>query len=145
MADAPADPGDIAQVGGERQPDLLQPDPLLELDGAHRGDRLEVAVEGGDAHAGRACHVLDPEGLPVGLPATYVDTGSAEVFRDEDIDYATRTWTAGGQAELHVWSGGFHGFDALYPQARISATARRTRTDWPARPLSTNSAVPERV
>lgn len=71
-----------------------------------------------------------------GLPTTYVDTGSAEVFRDEDVDYATRIWAAGGQAELHVWAGGFHGFDALYPKAHISATARRTRTDWLARTLS---------
>lgn len=71
-----------------------------------------------------------------GLPTTYIDTGSAEVFRDEDIDYATRIWAAGGQAELQVWAGGFHGFDALYPQAQISATARRTRTDWLARQLS---------
>ncbi|MFF2638570.1 alpha/beta hydrolase [Streptomyces niveus] len=70
-----------------------------------------------------------------GLPTTYIDTGSAEVFRDEDTDYATRIWAAGGQAELHVWAGGFHGFDALYPQARISATARRTRTEWLARLL----------
>jgi acetyl esterase/lipase len=76
-----------------------------------------------------------------GLPATYIDTGSAEVFRDEDTDYATRIWAAGGQAELHVWAGGFHGFDALYPQAHISATARRTRTDWLARVLSPESAA----
>ncbi|MEV0597244.1 alpha/beta hydrolase [Nonomuraea cavernae] len=73
-----------------------------------------------------------------GLPTTYIDTGSAEVFRDEDTDYATRIWAAGGQAELHVWAGGFHGFDALYPQAHISATARRTRTDWLARLLPPN-------
>lgn len=64
-----------------------------------------------------------------GLPAACIDTGSAEVFRDEDTDYASRIRAAGGQAELHVWAGGFHGFDALYPQAGISATARRTRTD----------------
>ncbi|UUU21869.1 alpha/beta hydrolase [Streptomyces sp. DSM 40750] len=75
------------------------------------------------------------------LPTTYIDTGSAEVFRDEDAAYATRVWAAGGQAELHVWAGGFHGFDALYPQAHISATARRTRTDWLARILSPNSAA----
>ncbi|MDN3027982.1 alpha/beta hydrolase [Streptomyces sp. S.PB5] len=72
------------------------------------------------------------------LPTTYIDTGSAEVFRDEDVDYATRIWAAGGQAELHVWAGGFHGFDALYPQAHISTTARRTRTDWLTRLLSGN-------
>ncbi|MDQ1064975.1 acetyl esterase/lipase [Streptomyces canus] len=76
-----------------------------------------------------------------GLPTTYIDTGSAEVFRDEDTDYATRIWAAGGQAELHVWAGGFHGFDALYPQARISATARRTRTAWLARLLPPNPAA----
>lgn len=76
-----------------------------------------------------------------GLPPTYIDTGSAEVFRDEDTAYASRIWAGGGQAELHVWAGGFHGFDALYPQARISATARRTRTDWLTRVLSPDSAV----
>ncbi|MEV0826975.1 alpha/beta hydrolase [Nonomuraea rubra] len=70
-----------------------------------------------------------------GLPATYIDAGSAEVFRDEDVDYATRIWAAGGQAELHVWAGGFHGFDALFPQAGLSAAARETRTGWLTRAL----------
>ncbi|WP_028804426.1 alpha/beta hydrolase [Streptomyces sp. 142MFCol3.1] len=77
-----------------------------------------------------------------GLPTTYIDTGSAEVFRDEDTDYATRIWAAAGQAELHVWAGGFHGFDALYPQAHISTTARRTRTDWLARLLELRRIAP---
>src|SRR5258705_8869377 len=48
-----------------------------------------------------------------GLPPAFIDVGSAEVFRDEDIEYATRIWSAGGQAELHVWSGGFHGFEMV--------------------------------
>ncbi|WP_062442774.1 alpha/beta hydrolase [Herbidospora daliensis] len=65
-----------------------------------------------------------------GLPPAYVDAGSAEVFRDEDVAYATRIWAAGGRADLHVWDGGFHGFDALYPAAALSAEARRTRTAW---------------
>ncbi|MFJ8935225.1 alpha/beta hydrolase [Streptomyces sp. NPDC102365] len=76
-----------------------------------------------------------------GLPTAYIDTGSAEVFRDEDTDYATRIWAAGGQAELHVWAGGFHGFDALFPQAPLSVTARRTRTDWFARTLRRERSV----
>ncbi|MFJ1596583.1 alpha/beta hydrolase [Streptomyces sp. NPDC088261] len=71
-----------------------------------------------------------------GLPTTYIDAGSAEVFRDEDVDYATRIWAAGGQAELHVWAGGFHGFDALYPQAHVSTAARGSRTDWLGRVLN---------
>jgi acetyl esterase/lipase len=70
-----------------------------------------------------------------GLPTTYIDAGTAEVFRDEDVAYATRIWAAGGQAELHVWAGGCHGFDALCPQARVSVAARRTRNDWLARVL----------
>ncbi|MFJ9629511.1 alpha/beta hydrolase [Streptomyces sp. NPDC101175] len=76
-----------------------------------------------------------------GLPTSYIDVGSAEVFRDEDTEYATRVWAAGGQAELHVWAGGFHGFDALYPQADISVTARRTRTDWLRRLLLPNGSA----
>lgn len=71
-----------------------------------------------------------------GLPTTYIDAGTAEVFRDEDVAYASRIWAAGGQAELHVWAGGCHGFDALYPQAQLSTEARRTRSDWLARVLS---------
>jgi len=70
-----------------------------------------------------------------GLPAAYIDAGTAEVFRDEDVDYATRIWAAGGQAELHLWSGGFHGFDALFPQAGLSTQARATRTHWLTRIL----------
>ncbi|WP_218145271.1 alpha/beta hydrolase [Nocardioides luteus] len=70
-----------------------------------------------------------------GLPTTYVDAGSAEVFRDENVAYASRIWAAGGQAELHVWAGGFHGFDALFPQTQVSRAARAARSDWLARVL----------
>jgi acetyl esterase/lipase len=79
-----------------------------------------------------------------GLPATYVDAGSAEVFRDEAVTYATRIWAAGGRADLHVWTGGCHGFDALYPAAPVSAAARRARTDWLARLLGPDDRGPSR-
>ncbi|GGS90126.1 alpha/beta hydrolase [Nonomuraea spiralis] len=76
-----------------------------------------------------------------GLPTTYVDAGTAEVFRDEGVAFATRIWAAGGQAELHIWAGGCHGFDALFPGARISVAARRTRNDWLARVLRTSAGA----
>ncbi|MEV7010704.1 alpha/beta hydrolase [Streptosporangium sp. NPDC051022] len=76
-----------------------------------------------------------------GLPTAYIDAGTAEVFRDEDVAFATRIWAAGGQAELHIWAGGCHGFDALYPGARISVAARRTRNDWLARVLQPSSGA----
>ena len=64
------------------------------------------------------------------LPPTFVDVGSAETFRDEDIAYANRIWLAGGRAELHVWPGCFHGFDGFVPQARLSQEAKATRLRW---------------
>ena len=70
------------------------------------------------------------------LPPSFIDAGSAEVFRDEDAAYAAGIWAAGGEAELHVWPGGFHGFDALFPAARLSIIARRTRSDWLGRILN---------
>src|SRR5215217_6364002 len=40
---------------------LLQAHPLLELQGAHRGDRPEVVVEARDAHPELPGDILDPE------------------------------------------------------------------------------------
>lgn len=65
-----------------------------------------------------------------GLPPTFVDVGSAETFRDEVVDYATRLWLAGCTAELHVWPGGFHGFDYFEPTAVLSRHAREARRQW---------------
>ncbi|MEU4427742.1 alpha/beta hydrolase [Actinoplanes sp. NPDC024001] len=65
-----------------------------------------------------------------GLPPAFIDVGSAETFRDEDVTYASRIWQAGGQAELHVWPGGFHGFDMMVPQAAVSQEARAARVRW---------------
>lgn len=70
-----------------------------------------------------------------GLPPTFIDVGSAEVFRDEAVNYATLLWKAGIQAELHVWPGGFHGFDLLAPNATLSIVARETRSKWVCRTL----------
>jgi len=65
-----------------------------------------------------------------GLPPAFIDVGSAETFRDEAVAYASRIWQAGGVAELHVWPGGFHGFEGFAPQAAISQAATRARLPW---------------
>ncbi|MCW2540698.1 MAG: Acetyl esterase/lipase [Frankiales bacterium] len=70
-----------------------------------------------------------------GLPPTFIDVGSVETFRDEDIDYAVRIWREGGDCELHVWPGGFHGFDMFLPEAELSRKARAVRQDWVRRLL----------
>ncbi|MFF4585129.1 alpha/beta hydrolase [Streptomyces sp. NPDC001388] len=71
-----------------------------------------------------------------GLPPAFLDVGSAETFRDEAVAYASRIWQAGGIAELHVWPGGFHGFDGFAPQAALSRSARAAHMDWLRRLLA---------
>lgn len=70
------------------------------------------------------------------LPPAYIEVGSAETFRDEDVAYAHGIWQAGGHAELHVWPGAFHGFDTLAPQAALSQDARDARFRWLRRILT---------
>jgi acetyl esterase/lipase len=61
------------------------------------------------------------------LPPAFIDVGSAEVFRDEAVNYASLLWKSEVQAELHVFAGGFHGFDLLVPNAGFSIAAREAR------------------
>lgn len=58
------------------------------------------------------------------LPQTYLATGGLDLFLEEDLDYARRLMRAGALVELHVYPGGFHGFD-FDPTADVSARARR--------------------
>lgn len=69
------------------------------------------------------------------LPPAYITVGSAEVFRDEAIDYASRIWACGGSAELTVWSGGYHEFTGFSPEAEVSRAAVAARASWLARVL----------
>jgi acetyl esterase/lipase len=70
-----------------------------------------------------------------GLPPAYIEAGSAEVFRDEAVAFASGIWAAGGSAELHIWAGGFHGFQTIVPTAAVSQTAVQTRESWVRRVL----------
>ncbi|MFD0043637.1 alpha/beta hydrolase fold domain-containing protein [Pseudarthrobacter scleromae] len=71
-----------------------------------------------------------------GLPSTFIDVGSAEVFRDECVDYASRLWAAGVQAELHIWRGGYHGFEFLGATTPLGLACRAARADWLRRTLA---------
>lgn len=70
-----------------------------------------------------------------GLPHAYIEVGAAEPFRDEDVEYASRIWAVGGAAELHVWSGGFHGFDMYAPASELTRAALDARFSWLRRVL----------
>ncbi|KAK2056463.1 heroin esterase, partial [Colletotrichum caudatum] len=46
-----------------------------------------------------------------GLPKTYVDVGSLDMFRDECTDFVGKLARADAEVELHVWPGLPHGFE----------------------------------
>lgn len=70
-----------------------------------------------------------------GLPHTYIDTGSVEGFRDEILDYAARLSQAGVSVDMHMWGGGFHGFDMMAPHAAVSRASMATRDEFIRRAL----------
>ena len=71
-----------------------------------------------------------------GLPQAFIEVGGAEIFRDDDVAFASRLWACGVQAELHVWPGAYHRFQAFAPKAALSVVADATREAWVKRVLS---------
>ncbi len=70
-----------------------------------------------------------------GLPPAFIACPTLDLFIDEDIAYAARLARAGVPVELHVYPGGFHGFDIFGGDAPISVRARRDSRDALARAL----------
>lgn len=64
-----------------------------------------------------------------GLPPAYLDVSELDIFRDETLAYAQRLLAAGVSAELHLYPGAPHAFEALVPTAAVSrrALAERNR------------------
>jgi triacylglycerol lipase len=60
------------------------------------------------------------------LPPTFISTGALDLFLEENLEYARRLMRAGVPTELHVYPGGYHGFD-IAPDAEVSKNARRNR------------------
>lgn len=58
-----------------------------------------------------------------GLAPAFISCGALDLFAAECLDYAGRLTAAGVPTELHLFPGGFHGFD-LAPMAEIAAAAR---------------------
>ncbi|ROQ41545.1 acetyl esterase/lipase [Frondihabitans sp. PhB188] len=120
----------------------------MQMDGVGVADR-QMTIFGWNAYLGsrRATENVSAYAAPAratdlsGLPRTYIDCGSAEVFRDEDVTFASRLWAAGVDAELHVWPGAFHGFTSMMPDAAISRTAIAGLGDWTRRLLGAPQPV----
>ncbi|KAI0401041.1 Alpha/Beta hydrolase protein [Xylaria palmicola] len=62
-----------------------------------------------------------------GLPDTYIDVGSLDLFVDEDLEFAKQLTTAGVSVELHLFPGVPHGFDQVR-QLRVAQVAISSQT-----------------
>ena len=81
---------------------------------------------GGDQISGYAAPAR-AENL-AGLPPAFIATGALDLFAEENVAYAMRLLRAGVPVELHVYSGGFHGFD-IDQAASVSRQMRRDSWD----------------
>lgn len=56
-----------------------------------------------------------------GLPPTWIGIGDADLFYEENLDYAKRLRECNVPCEIEVVEGGPHGFQVLVPEAEISS------------------------
>lgn len=71
-----------------------------------------------------------------GLPPAFLDVGTVEIFRDETVGYANALWSAGVNAELHVWPGAFHACDIFAQHTALAKAMLRNRFAWVQRTLA---------
>jgi acetyl esterase/lipase len=62
-----------------------------------------------------------------GLPPTYIDVGTLDIFREEDLLYASRIAAENIEVELHLYPGLPHGFELIAFQSGIVQQAFRNR------------------
>jgi acetyl esterase/lipase len=82
-----------------------------------------LGVDAGDAAVDHSPYVVPARAREVaGLPPTYIDVGTLDIFRDECIAYANLLLASNIEVELHVYPGLPHAFEMLAPA--ITATKK---------------------
>lgn len=71
-----------------------------------------------------------------GLPAAFIDVGTVDLFRDEDIAFAQRLMQAGVPTELHINPGSYHGSETFAPDAALTKRIWAMRVEALARALT---------
>jgi acetyl esterase/lipase len=64
-----------------------------------------------------------------GLPPAFIDVGTVDLFRDEDIAFAQRLMQAGVPCELHINPGSYHASETFAPDAALSRRIWAMRVD----------------
>jgi acetyl esterase/lipase len=62
------------------------------------------------------------------LPPAYISVGSIDLFLSENIEYAQRLIAAGVPTEVHVYPGGYHGFELTAPTSAVGAQSLADRS-----------------
>ncbi|WP_375423064.1 alpha/beta hydrolase [uncultured Friedmanniella sp.] len=63
------------------------------------------------------------------LPPAFIDVGTVDLFRDEDIAFAQRLMQAGVPTELHINPGSYHASETFAPEAALSQRIWAMRVD----------------
>ncbi|MCU1604566.1 MAG: Lipase LipH [Modestobacter sp.] len=71
-----------------------------------------------------------------GLPPAFIDVGTVDLFRDEDIAFAQRLMQAGVPCELHVNPASYHAAEIFAPDAALSKRVWAMRIDALTRALA---------
>lgn len=65
-----------------------------------------------------------------GLPPTFVDVGTDDIFYEEGLAFAANLRRSGVMVELHTWNLGYHGFDIFEPSSQMAVQAVQVRLTW---------------
>ncbi|MCE7797137.1 alpha/beta hydrolase [Sphingobium sufflavum] len=76
-----------------------------------------------------------------GLPPAFIAVGAIDLFAEEDMEYARRLMRAGVPTELHVYPGGYHGFE-LAAEAAVTKQAHQLSIAALRRGLSNRAILP---
>ncbi|KAK7402618.1 hypothetical protein QQX98_011630 [Neonectria punicea] len=100
--------------------ELPADDPILEFLSWQSNDNvLAWGAYVGEDKRGKRDADISPYAVPAratslrGLPPTYIDVGTLDLFRDEDIAFAARLAKDLVEVEFHLWPGLPHGFDGV--------------------------------
>lgn len=74
-----------------------------------------------------------------GLPSTFIDVGTHDLFRDENLALVQRLAAAGVPTELHLYPGAYHASELFAPEARLSERIWSTRFSALRRALNLDS------
>ena len=79
-----------------------------------------------DADVSHYCAPARAKSL-AGLPPTYIDIGGLDIFRDEDIAFASRLAKEDIEVEFHIYPGVPHAFELLAPRTGVTQRAFANR------------------